>query len=154
MIDTVGPAAPVMGDNIGKQGFGTVKQTRIHIVPGQFQLHIQHLLAAQTGARQQILMHLYRAIKLTTLAKQAPKDHKGVKAFATAFQSANKTFDRLIGLVIEEIVQADKIFTIDTGTAIDTTTGSSLPSNKETNPQRDQNQREQSNIEHLGGETS
>ena len=58
-------------------------------------------------------MHLDRPLHITTLAKQLANSDMCLDSFRIDLQGANKGLNRLVRLLIQEVIQADKVLPID-----------------------------------------
>ena len=69
----------------------------------------------QIGAAQQVLMHANRAVSLTAAAEQVTQRKVQLDRFRVEFDDFDKRVDRLIGLLIEQEIQATEVRTRQVG---------------------------------------
>ena len=96
-------------DQFQAQGFGAVKQSGAHVILRQFQQGIGALRFAEGGAGYEVLVDANRAIHFTALAKQIAYRQVNLDRVAVHLQHAHEAFDGLVGLFVEQVVEAPEV---------------------------------------------
>ncbi len=99
----------VDGDEIGEQGFGAIEQAGAHVVLAEFEHGDGLFFVAQVRTRDQMLMHANRAIDFAAAAEQIAEREMRLDRIAIEFGQLQEYFDGLVGLLVEQIVQAAEV---------------------------------------------
>src|SRR3546814_1145604 len=86
-----------------------VEQARSHVVLAQRQQRLHLLLVAQVRALHQPLVQADRAVDLATPAEKMPQRNLGLEGVLVQLRDVQEQLDRLVGLFVEQVVQAAEI---------------------------------------------
>jgi len=96
-------------DEVGEQGLGAVEQAGAHVVLAEFEQRNGLFLVAQVRPRDQVLMHANRPVDFAAPAKQIAERKMRFDRVAVEFGELEEYLDRLVRLLVEQVVQSAKV---------------------------------------------
>src|SRR5699024_6658711 len=99
----------IVVQQIGEQIFRPVEQAGLHVVLAQLHQRLGALLIVQAGASDDVLVETNGLVDLPTPAEQAAQRQVRFHRVRVDLDQLQKDFDRLVGLLVEQIVEPAKV---------------------------------------------
>src|SRR5690606_18939385 len=94
---------------VAEHGLGAVQQAGAHVVLAQRGQRLDLLRVAEVGALRQRLVQADRAVDLAATAEQVVQRDLGLEGVLVQFGDVQEQLDRLVRLLVEQVVQAAEI---------------------------------------------
>ena len=101
--------AHVEAHEVAEHGLGAIEQARAHVVLAEREQRLHLLLVRQVGPLHERLVQADRAIDFAAAAEQMPERDLRLERVLVEFGDAQEHLDRLVGLLVEQVVQAAEI---------------------------------------------
>ena len=98
-----------MRDEVAEHRLGAIEQARAHVVLAQREQRLHLLLVAQVRALHQGLVQADRAVDFAAAAEQVAERDLGLEGVLVEFGDVQEQLDRLVRLLVEQVVQAAEI---------------------------------------------
>src|SRR5512145_133326 len=92
-----------------KELLGAIENARLEVILAKLHLRLQLLLRPEVGAVEEVLMHADRAVVLAAAAEETPEREMQLHGFGVDLDHLDEGFDRLVGLLVQQEVQALEI---------------------------------------------
>ena len=94
---------------VAEHGLGAIEQARAHVVLAEREQRLHLLLVIQVRSLHQRLVQADRAIDFAAAAEQMAERDLGLEGVLVEFRDAQEHLDRLVGLLVEQVVEAAEI---------------------------------------------
>jgi uncharacterized protein YhaN len=99
----------VQAHQVAEDRLGAIEQARAHVVLAQREQRLHLLLVGKIGALHQRLVQADRAIDFTAATEQMAQRDLRLERVLVELGDAQEDFDRLVGLLVEQVVQAAEV---------------------------------------------
>ena len=130
-------------DEVGEQRFRAVEQAGAHVVLAEFEHGDGLFVVAEIRTRDEVLVHADRAIDLAATAEQVAEREMRFDGVAVDFGELEEDFDRLVLLLVEQVVEAAEVVRRQLAHARAGGAFAAAPAEHPTRERRDRQQQEQ-----------